>query len=230
MQGHAHVEIARVAIVVTGGDPVDVDIAPHLPVGAYVVAADSGLEQARRLSLRVDLAVGDFDSSQSETLALAVAEGCRVERHPVAKDATDLELALVAARSWGAERVVVVGGAGGRLDHLVANALALAGSALADTVVEAWMGPARLHVVRPSHPVVFAGRPGDLVTLLAVGGPATDVRTEGLRYPLAGEQLHPGSTRGVSNEMLGPEVRVTLGEGAVLVIRPTAGPPCAPAR
>jgi thiamine pyrophosphokinase len=221
---------ARVAIVLTGGDPVDVAIAPSLPVGAYVVAADSGLEQGLRLGLQVDVAVGDFDSASPETMAAAVAGGCRLDRHPAAKDHTDLELALRTARSWGADHVVVVGGHGGRLDHLMANALVLTGPALVDTVVEAWMGPARLHVARPNRPVVLGGRAGELVTLLAVGGPAEDVWTEGLRYPLAGEQLHPASTRGVSNEMLGPVGKVVLGAGVLLVIRPTGGLPSALAR
>jgi thiamine pyrophosphokinase len=221
---------ARVAIVLSGGDPVDAAIAPALPTGAYVVAADSGLEQGGRLGLRVDLVVGDLDSVRPETLAAAVAEGCRVDRHPVAKDHTDLELALLAARSWGADHIVVVGGHGGRLDHLMANALILAGPALADSVVEAWMGPARLHVARPNRPVILEGSSGELVTLLAVGGPARQVRTDGLRYPLADEELHPGSTRGVSNEMLGTVAEVALGEGALLVIRPTGGLPPAPAR
>jgi thiamine pyrophosphokinase len=220
----------RVAIVLTGGDPVDAAIAPALPAGAYVVAADSGLEQGPRLGLAVDLAVGDFDSVSPQTLAAAVASGCRVERHPIAKDATDLELGLRAARSWGADRIVAVGGHGGRLDHLLANILVLAGPALADTMVEAWMGPARVYVARPHRPVVLEGSAGELVTLLAVGGAAREVRTDGLRYRLAGEDLAPCSSRGVSNEMVGALAEVALGEGVLLVIRPTGGPPSAPAR
>ena len=219
---------ARVVIVLTGGEPVDAAIASTLPAGAHVVAADSGLDQAVRLGLRVDLAVGDFDSVSPQTLALAVAGGARVDRHPVAKDHTDLELGLLAARSLGAEHVVVVGGHGGRLDHLLANALVLAGPALAGVAVEAWMGPARLYVARPKRPVVLEGWAGELVTLLALGGPARRVQTDGLRYPLADEDLHPGSTRGVSNEMIGAVAEVTLGEGVLLVIRPTAGLPPAP--
>lgn len=213
----------RVVIVLTGGDPVDAAIAPALPGAALVVAADSGLEQAVRLGLRVDLAVGDFDSVNPLTLAQAVAGGCRVDRHPVAKDHTDLELGLLAATALGADSVVVVGGHGGRLDHLLANAMVLAGPALAGVAVEAWMGAARLHVARAARPVVLDGRAGELVTLLAVGGAARAVRTHGLRYALAEEDLYPGSTRGVSNEMVGTSAEVTLGEGVLLVVRPTAG-------
>lgn len=218
MEGQAYV-----AIVLTGGEPVDPAIAADLPASAYVIAADSGLAQAVLLGLRADLVVGDFDSVPPETLAAAVARGCVLDRHPVGKDYTDLELGLLAARSWGAERIVVVGGHGGRLDHLMANILVLARPELADIAVEAWMGSARLQVVRSDQRIVLGGHAGELVTLLAVGGPASGVRTEGLRFPLAGEELHAGSTRGVSNEMIGDSAAVAVADGVLLVIRPTAG-------
>jgi thiamine pyrophosphokinase len=55
-----------------------------------------------------------------------------------------------------------------------------------------------------------------------VGGPALGVRTQGLRYPLADEELVPGSTRGVSNELLDSEATVTVERGVVLAVQPHA--------
>ena len=97
-----------------------------------VIAADSGLDHAHAPRRRGRLVVGDLDSVDPETLAAAELAGTTVERHPAAKDATDLELALLAARDRGAREIVVVGGHGGRLDHFLANALLLATPALAD--------------------------------------------------------------------------------------------------
>ncbi len=211
---------ARHAVVLTGGEPADPALARLLPVGAYVIAADSGLEQAPRLGLDVDLAVGDFDSVRPEALAAAERSGCRIERHPAAKEHTDLELGLLAARAWGADQVVVVGGHGGRLDHLLANALVLAGATTAGMEVEALMGPGRLRVIRAGGPHSLHGRAGQLVTLLALGGAALGVRTTGLRYPLADEDLQPGSTRGVSNEMVATDATVRVRHGTLLVVRP----------
>lgn len=192
-----------------------------MPGDAYVIAADSGVEQAARLGLDVDLAVGDFDSVAPTALEAVVAAGCRVERHPPGKDHTDLELGLLAALAWGAGEVVVVGGAGGRLDHLLANALVLASPEFAAMSVEALIGPAHLLVVNDR--ARLEGRPGELVSLLALGGTAQGVRTEGLRYPLADEDLSAGSTRGVSNEMAAKVATVALVAGTLLVVRPGAG-------
>jgi thiamine pyrophosphokinase len=60
------------------------------------------------------------------------------------------------------------------------------------------------------------------VTLLALGGPAVGVTTDGLEYPLAGETLTAGSSRGVSNVFAQPEVVVRVGRGVVLAVRPDA--------
>jgi thiamine pyrophosphokinase len=61
------------------------------------------------------------------------------------------------------------------------------------------------------------------VSLYAAGGPALDVVTKGLEYPLAGESLLPGSSRGTSNVFSGTEARITVGSGVVLAVRPGAG-------
>jgi thiamine pyrophosphokinase len=209
----------RAVVVFAAGDPSEI-VDPDLPPGAFVIAADSGVELAQALGWPVDLAVGDFDSVQPDALAAAEAAGARVERHPPAKDATDLELALDAAAALDPTEIVVVGGAGGRMDHLVGGLLALAGDASAGALVRAQLGPARVHVVRPGTPTHLAGRLGELVTLLAVHGPADGVTTDGLLYPLRGETLHPGSTRGVSNEMTSTAATVEVGSGVVLAVLP----------
>jgi thiamine pyrophosphokinase len=110
----------------------------------------------------------------------------------------------------------VVGGHGGRLDHFLANALLLASPGFADLHVEARLGDAQVFVVRRDRELHAAV--GDLCTLLPVGGRASGVRTEGLRFPLSRETLEPGSTRGVSNEFLVPVARVSLDDGVLLAI------------
>jgi thiamine pyrophosphokinase len=208
-------------VVVTGGDPVALEHLAIVPAGALVIAADSGIEHAHALGLTVDVALGDFDSVSPAALQRAVDGGAAGERHPGAQDATDLELALDAALVRGARRILVLGGHGGRLDHLLANAAVLASDRFVDVEIVAQMGDAVVTVIRAE--ATLAGAPGDLVSLLAVGGPATGVTTDGLRYPLADETLEPGSTRGVSNVLVGATAGVRLAAGALLAVQP--GPP-----
>jgi thiamine pyrophosphokinase len=211
-----------VALVFAGGEPVDGNVVARLPsADVTVIAADSGVEHALALRRDVDLVVGDFDSADPAAVDAAVAGGAEVRRYPADKAQSDLELALHAARAGGASRVIVVGGYGGRLDHFLANALLLASPSFTELRIEALVGEALITVIH--RDARLSGTPGDLCSLLAVGGPARRVRTGGLRFPLDGEDLLPGSTRGVSNEFSDPVATVSLEHGALLAVQPDIG-------
>jgi thiamine pyrophosphokinase len=214
------VTAGRVAVVVAGGGAPAIGRADLGDLGdsPFVVAADSGLEHATGLGLAVDRVVGDMDSVDPAALDAAVAAGTRIDRHPEAKDTTDLDLALevaVAADPW---RVVVVTGTGDRLDHALAVALSVAAPRWAPVAIEAWIGPAHLWVVR--HQVTLPGRPGDHVSLLPVHGRVEGVTTTGLLYPLDDEDLDSGTTHGVSNEWAAEEATVQVRSGVLLAVAP----------
>lgn len=204
------------ALVICGGGRVDA-LLPDLE-HPLVVAADGGAEEARRLGLHVDVLIGDLDSVRPEDLEAVTAGGGIVERYPEDKDATDLELAIERAVAAGATRVVVAGGDGGRFDMVLANALVLASPRWSQVDLDAVFGGARLTVVRTRR--ALAGAPGTTVSLFAFGGAAHGVRTEGLRWVLDGETLEPGSTRGVSNELLTAEAAVSVTAGVVVAVQP----------
>ncbi len=210
-------------IVVTGGEALDARVLAPLPEGAIVVAADSGIDRALDLGLHVDVAVGDFDSVSAAALRSVTESGAEIERHPTAKDETDLELALDAALARGARRILVLGGDGGRVDHLLGNVMVLTSPKYAAVDLVAEMSSARLTVLR-TH-AVLSGRPTDLVTLLAVHGPALGVTTDGLRYPLCDEDLQPGSSRGVSNALLETRAEVSLRSGTLVAVQPRSVQP-----
>lgn len=212
-------EPVQTVVVLCGGP----DPAEHgaLPDGATIVAADGGAELALRLGLEVALVVGDLDSISPAALAELEQAGSRVERHPAAKDASDLELALDAALALGAHRILVVGSATGRVDHAFGQLLLLASERYRDVEIEAWLGDAVVQVVRGER--LLAASPGDVVSLFAVHGAASGVATEGLLYPLRGERLEPGSTRGLSNVVESPRARVTVEGGVVLAIGTAQG-------
>jgi len=212
----------RVVVVVAGGESPRPSAARAVPSGATVIAADAGLEHATALGLDVSVAVGDFDSASPDAVAEAEARGVRVVRHPAAKDATDLELALDEASALHPSRILVLAGIGDRLDHLLSLLLLLAAPRLADVAaVDAIVGDARIHVVRSER--ALAGEPGELVSLLALHGRTEGVRTNGLAYPLAGETLEPGSSRGVSNVLTASEARVSVEHGVLVAIFPGRG-------
>ena len=209
-----------IAVVVAGGGPPSIGRADLGDLGdrPFVVAADSGLDHAAGLGLAVDRVVGDMDSVEPATLDAAVAAGTQVDRHPEAKDSTDLDLALEAAAATGPSRIVVVTGTGDRFDHSLAVALSVAAPRWVPAAIEAWIGPAHLWVVR--RHVTLPGCPGDHLSLLPVHGRVEGVTTGGLLYPLDDADLDPGTTRGVSNEWAAEVATVRVRDGALLAVAP----------
>lgn len=213
-------------IVVSGGAAEGELSGIRVPAARHVIAADSGAATAFELGLRVDELVGDLDSASPAEQSRVASSGGRIHRHPEVKDATDLELALAAAaaREPAPRRVIVLGGAGGRLDHLLAGALLLAspswGGADATGIhVEAWLGRAKITVIR-SRAALEARAPGELVSLLAVGGVARGVTASGLLYEPRGADLMPGSSLGVSNEFTRTRATIAVSAGVIIAVQP----------
>lgn len=182
-----------------------------------VVAADGGLDAARRWRLHVDAVVGDLDSASPAAMDWAKRSGAVVDSHPADKDATDLELAMeLVLRRVQAVHVLLP--TGGRLDQAMASLAVLASPLWAALDVTATVGEAHVAVVRGLRRL--RGEVGEVVSLLAVGGPALVASTSGLLYPLEGEALSPTSGRGTSNVIVAAPPTVEVAEGVLLAVRP----------
>lgn len=181
-----------------------------------LICANGGLRSARRLGLRPDAAVGDFDSASPALVAWARRAGAEILVHPVDKDKTDAELGLDYAVACGAHEVEFVGVLGGRLDHLLANVGLLLNARargirarLVDDATDAWLAGRR---------AALDARRGDLVSLLPLSHHVLGVTTRGLKYPLRRATLRAGSSLGASNVVISTPATVRVKGGDLLVI------------
>jgi thiamine pyrophosphokinase len=207
-----------VHVVVVAGSCLERSLSPEaLQTADLVVAADRGAEELLRVGHLPDLLVGDMDSLDPEVWRELEARGVPALILPQAKDETDLERALRAAVERGATSITVLGALGGpRVDHLVATLLLLSAP---------WLESVDVRLVDDRHEVALArggrsirGAPGDTVSLLPLTSRVEGVVTSGLLFPLRGEPLLQGTTRGVSNVLTQDEGRVTHGAGRLLII------------
>lgn len=207
----------RVIVVASADlDPADVS---WLDRADLVIAADGGAGSLDRLGRRPDRLVGDLDSVEPALAERLAEAGVVVERHPSDKDGSDTELAVEAALAAGATEVVLLGAFGGsRIDHELANVLLLADPSLSGRNVRAVRAAAQVRALNGGGRIDLEGTVGATVTLLPVGGDATGVTTDGLRWRLEGATLPMGRSRGLSNEVVSTPASVRIEGGTLLVV------------
>ena len=207
--------VGRLALILAGGD---VDTSPALDAAideaGLVIAADGGLRHARTFGLTPSAIVGDFDSALPRDLE-AFPDVPR-ERHPTAKGELDLELAMRYARDRGAERLVVAGAFGSRLDQTLAALLICARlqrggvrCTLLGTGIDAHpLAPGETVAVRVERATTFSVVALDDGVVASVLGARWETRRESLPF---------GVGLGVSN-VVDREAHVTCHEGLLVVI------------
>lgn len=180
------------------------------------IAADGGARYFSDFGLVPHVAIGDFDSLSASLLSDLERQHVILERYPVEKDETDLELALLYAIRNGARRITVLAALGGRPDQHLANLQLLTHSVLqtADVrMLHAGWEVFAIHDVAEIH-----GQEGQTVSLLPMTECVEGIVTNGLYYPLRDESLQLGPARGVSNVMTGSLASVSIRSGILLAM------------
>ena len=214
--GEVDVAALRDAVVRHAVDP-DVDAAD----GTFVIAADGGALKAEAAGVVPDMVIGDGDSLLPSVAGRLGRDGTEVRLFPAEKDQSDTELCLREAVARGAVTIDLYGALGGRRpEHSLANVALLALPELVDREVSLVHGSSTIRLVGfadgPSR-IELGGRRGDFVSLQPVDARVEGITTEGLRYPLRGEPLHHGPSRGLSNELVSDRATLTVERGRLLV-------------
>jgi thiamine pyrophosphokinase len=197
----------------------------HIHPNDMLIAADGGALHCIRLGLNPDIVIGDFDSLEPEELSKLEKSGAELIRHPARKDYTDLELALLYASQSGATQVLILGALGNRWDQTLANLLLPASSDFSALDIRLIDGTQEIFLVKSGHKTEIKGKPGDTLSLIPLYGEARGITTEGLEYALQDGVLQFGSTRGISNVLLGRLASISCQEGLLVgvLIHPPEG-------
>ncbi|NDF40064.1 MAG: hypothetical protein EB140_14230, partial [Proteobacteria bacterium] len=75
-----------------------------------------------------------------------------------------------------------------------------------------------IHLITGPESVCITGAPGDFVSLVPLTDHVDGITTTGLAYPLHGERLAWGTSRGISNELRHATATVSATAGRLLVI------------
>lgn len=171
----------------------------------FIICADGGLRHAHMMDIVPDIAIGDFDSSDKD-------ERVKTYVYPTRKDFTDGELAVNYAIENGYEEIVLIAMSGTRLDHTITDITLLSkceGACLIDDHNE-------VRIVRTR--LVLSGYKGKTLSIIPIFGNLEGITTRGLEYPLNGETLYFGESRGNSNVVIDDEFSISVTNGLGIVI------------
>ena len=196
----------------------DTPVSRFLHSGDLLIAADGGARHCQAFGVIPQVVIGDFDSLDRDSMTTLQDQGVKFVRYPVKKDYTDLELAIQYAVSQGASEIVVLGALGNRWDQTLANLLLPVLAEFTGVKITLIDGSQEIRLARSGQTLDLVGQPGDTVSLIPLGGDVNGITTRGLEYPLLGEALRFGSTRGISNVLLEAKATICVDEGVLLCV------------
>ncbi|MDR2259237.1 MAG: thiamine diphosphokinase [Treponema sp.] len=203
-------------ILFTGGEGPEPETCRCLAEGAALIAAaDSGLVRAEAAGLRPDWVLGDMDSLDDPRRLETYPPG-RVLRHPRDKDYTDTELAFSFLLEKGCDEIWLIGGGGGRADHL----FALRSLFERDPCPARWITAGEdMYCLKGPGELALSIAAGGLLSVFPLGDGPWEAQSGGLKWPLEGLSWNRGFF-GLSNVAETGDFFIRAGAGRFMVIIP----------
>ncbi len=187
-----------------------------------ILSADGGARYLYEAGMHMDMLMGDMDSIEPDILEAIRASGTKIITHPTHKDETDGQLVLDYAVDHGAKRIIVMGGEGGRLDHMVANIMLLRRMAGRGVDTRMILEGGDVRCCRGT--VEIYGKVGDTVSILPFGDGVVVAEVRGLEYAIDKPLTMPMDIpMGISNVLTDDTARIDIASGWALIFHYAQG-------
>lgn len=192
-----------------GALPVDsMDLIPQK--GDYIIAADKGYDNVKRLGIIPDIVIGDFDSIDSEP---NIDNKIKLE---IRKDYTDVEYAVKYAFKIGYKDFVFYGCVGGLLDHTIAN-IQIASFIANNNGKSIFYGNENFTVIK-NDCIIFSKNNKGRISVFSLSGNSKGVKIKNLSYEANDFILKRDVPMGVSNSFIGKEASISVEDGELLIV------------
>ena len=175
-----------------------------------VIAADKGIEYLIDCGIRIDVALGDFDSVGVEL------PNVKTVKYPVIKDNTDTDLAIEYGKALGYKTFVIYGCIGGRFDHTFAN-IGLLNKFTTQGLKLFFVDGENVIFAITKGKVSFSENCSGIVSIFSLCEKSFGVTETGLLYELNNYELVFGTSLGVSNEFVGKPSEISVDNGCIMV-------------
>ncbi|GAB6090870.1 thiamine diphosphokinase [Spirochaeta dissipatitropha] len=199
------------SLIITGGEKPEFErVSELIAESGWIAAADSGYDWAISHNISVDLLIGDLDSIQNRNTDRAK----NIVQFPEDKDFSDTELALMEAEKQSPEKIGIIGGGGGRFDHL----LAISSLFWSKNPPDFWISSnaAMYHVYKE---LKLKLEINSCISVFSTSNIFLEAYSSGLKWPLqdADWQKQPV---GISNRSVSELIHIQVERGSALIIVP----------
>lgn len=186
-----------------------------------VIGVDRGLQFLYDCGITPTHIVGDFDSAGPELVEYYKGqEGIELRRFCPVKDSTDTQIAIELALELKSTSIVILGGTGSRLDHVLGNIQSMMLAKAAGVDCRMLDAHNQIRLIEENTVLKRDSQYGRFVSLLPLTTRVEGVDLLGFKYPLHNHTFTSTGSAGlgVSNEIVEEEAQIHMKSGVLILI------------
>ncbi len=187
----------------------------------YVIGVDNGLRFLYKNNITPTHVVGDFDTADPKLVDYyRDSKKTRLRTYSSAKDATDTQIAIELALELHSTDIVILGGTGSRIDHVLGNIQSLMLAKKEGVLCRMVDENNRIRLIDGKTVLSREEQYGSYVSLIPLTTEVTGVDLVGFKYPLQNYTfISTGSASlGVSNEIVEEKGKISIKSGILIMI------------
>ena len=177
-----------------------------------IYCADGGANHLEALGIFPLEIWGDLDSVTKEIIEKYRNNNVRIKKFPKDKDYTDGELILQHISKLNYDEIIIIGGLGGRIDHLLTNLNLIFKFKNLKFVTE------KERIFSIEKKAELTGLRGKTISFVPFSEKVEGLTLEGFKYPLNKYILHQGDSICMSNIAVDDICKVTFDTGKLMGI------------
>lgn len=195
-------------LIISGGDFEKIELNDKYD---FFIACDKGYVYAKKLNIKPNIIVGDFDSAKKPKNVENVIKVSKI------KDDTDTSLAVKYALKNGYKDIDIICALGGRIDHTLANISLMKYVVEHKGVVKIISNSATLMVFTKGKIRINKDN-NKYLSIFSLSGKSKIDYIKGTKYDIKNLILKSSFPLGVSNEFKNKLAEIKISKGVVLIV------------
>ncbi len=184
-----------------------------------IIAVDNGLKILNETNVKPNHIVGDFDTVDKKILETYNSDKTiQIHKYNPIKDNTDTDIAIKLAIELKSDKIIILGGIGTRIDHVLANIHIL--KYALDRNIECKMIDENNEIQLINKTTILFKKDitKKYISLIPLTETVESINLKGFKYELQNGKLSIGLSLGVSNEVIEEQAIIEFSNGILIMI------------